>query len=250
MHNRGGQLKALLMTILFSLSVNAAQSENEPVKTEPITQQATNPKPEEKPIEPAQTVPDAPKWRFTLGAGLMLTTSDLEAKNGRIYNSTGSVNVSTSATVTRANSLFIEIRRLQKFGWGAQLGAKYEFERETQTVTITGGGSTVSAKGGGKSQITTFYGNAVYQWDQFYLPFGLNYSQVTPKGDSDPSVYSKMEPDMGMQFGLGLNINENLSGELMNWLVASKQIIKSSGTTWDVGRYTATSWVLALKYSF
>ncbi|RYZ63277.1 MAG: hypothetical protein EOP05_23910 [Proteobacteria bacterium] len=57
------------------------------------------------------------------------------------------------------------------------------------------------------------YANAIYRWDAFYLPFGINF--LLPKVEDGPLIFKNKSGSVGGQVGAGYYVHENFATEFV-----------------------------------
>lgn len=157
---------------------------------------------------------DLAEWRFAIGLG---------------YNASGSAesdfSIQNLSTLSRANgevdldtepgfNINFEARFLQKHGWGLTMGLDFDFDREVKSGTISSGGTTISVSETDDPDSFTSvvgYGNLVYKWENFYIPFGLNLSYIDYKSTG---LNVNTTPSIGAQLGLGYETDSNFALEM------------------------------------
>lgn len=180
-----------------------------------------------------------------IAAGNSLTYSDA---NFRVSG------VSTDAEVKyeweAALGLSIEVAMMEPESWGFSAGYQFEGAHKIDQVTMESGGTTYSGKGADfELQVSDVYANAIYRWDQLYLPFGLNYSFVKVK--NAPLALKDVEGGVGMQVALGVNLTEHLAAEFGVRVLMVNANGQTIGTdTADLGRGAMGSAILGLKGYF
>lgn len=190
--------------------------------------------------------------RFGLGASYTLAAE-----------ASGDLNISQLSTNTRLAggelvlepknglSLDLDLRYSPVNNWGFILGVSNDFKTKLDKMKIKSGNTTTefSDLGNDKIKATSFMLSAVYRWEKFYIPFGLNYTTfgITPKDDSFSA-----SGGIGIQIGAGFWITNNLVGE---FLIRSSTIdLELRDTDQDLkmvyedATYTRSS--LGLKYFF
>ena len=186
-------------------------------KTGDVIHEAT--KKETLPVEETSTKTSSyetsePQLRFAIGVGF---NSQGEAEADFTNTDTSSATI-TNGEVTYdidpGFSINLEARYLRKNGWGLTTGIDYDFKREAELNTLTIGNVTVrsSSTTGDKDELTNLVGyvNAVYKWDLFYIPFGLNISSMKYTSNGlDVST----DPKLGIQLGLGIETENNFALE-------------------------------------
>jgi hypothetical protein len=190
-------------------------------------------------------------WNFAIGLGYSLS-SKLKFDNGVGTSSGSSTSFSTDLDYKNTYSLSFEGRNMPSNSWGFMGGIQFDGEREFDGGTITSGGitATVSSSGGSKIQFTNLYANAVYRWDQFYLPFGLNVSSVKFTPASGSTGTSDASGGVGAQLGAGFALNENVALELFSRVVAIKLKGTTSTSTTDFGTGYLSTLIFQGKYIF
>lgn len=211
--------------------------------------QAT-PNPTPVPETQAERVESA--WQFGVGAGLSTTTQwsfDKVLDQGQ-YLGEAELNYDNAFTLS------LEVRNQAPNSWGAQFGINHDFEHEFSDGKITAGNTTVviTDAGGGSSStvaITTLYANAVYQWDNFYVPFGFNWSRLKFKQAVGASGSSDADGGLGIQVGVGWAFSRNIAAEiLVRSIKADLTLTDSSGDSLNMedGNIGSIQWFV--KYYF
>lgn len=190
-------------------------------------------------------------WRFGVGGSLSLS-SKLRFTEGRTDGFSGTFEADLD--YTNALSLEFEARNTPDNSWGVIGGLTYDFERKFDGGTIKGGGQSATLSAGSdpsKLQMTVLYANAVYRWNEFYLPFGLNISlpKYTP-----PNSYtgtSDVKGGLGVQLGVGFYFTEHFVGEIVSRAAAVKMSgVSSTGTKTDYGTGFFSTLMFTGKYLF
>lgn len=188
------------------------------------TQVATNPpdepskaeKPEKEPTtnDTGSSGTESRKKRFLVGAAFSGRTIAF----GTSGSATGVAGSFTSDfEYKEALSFCIEMRDSQKNAWGYGLGLTFDMERELESAIFKSGSSSLSLVGsGGASKIgaTAIEFNAIYRWNEFYIPFGLNYTAMRFTPAPGYSGGFNVDSGFGAQFGLGFFINDNVAIEM------------------------------------
>jgi hypothetical protein len=96
----------------------------------------------------------------------------------------------------------------------------------------------------------TLYANAIYRWDRWYVPFGLNVS--FPKLTMDPSSTTtfKMSSGLGIQFGVGFRCTEHFSLEALDRSVSFGMTGSDAFGTYDYHQGSYSGLQLNLKFDF
>lgn len=178
-------------------------------------------------------------WNFSLGISYDLGTA------AKFDSATISGTSGYSYELEYDNSFSIEAdaRYLPQNSWGFITGLTYDFDRKLNTATLTGNGVSSSEDGQGRKLRTTVaYASAVYRWEKFYLPFGLNYSDVT----ITPSTNLSISGSVGVQLGIGYYVKDNFAIEAISRTLTARLKAPTS----DFGTGHLTSIMLTAKYIF
>lgn len=229
-------MKTLIVTMLL---VSA-------VKTNAQTEPAPAPSPNKAPL----ATESGGRWQFALGLGYMLSTQDGKFSDARAGATTGEAEFDYEKTY----SLIAEARYLPANDWGVLLGLNYEGQRQFDGGTIKGGGVVVTLTGGSdasKVQFSTLYASAAYRWNEFYLPFGLNYSVVkfTPASTGGNQAYDA-SGELGAQLGVGWFFEEHFAIELHSWVTGMNLRTGSGAAEIDFGSGIFPHLFLMGKYAF
>lgn len=231
------------------LSVGSDQVEESAAK-EPLAQPLQKPK--KQTTAPEEPVQDD-RWRFAVGLGYIVTAHG--AAFDSIYYSDGSSSgIGTAELEYEATySLLLEARYLPKRSWGFTGGLNYEGERKFDKGSLTINGTKVILTGGSGAsslQQTTLYANAVYRWGWFYLPFGVNATQLTftPAEGFDGS-YDEAGM-MGAQLGAGFVVDDHFALELTSWVTTMELTTLDGTESLDYGEGILPSLYLFAKYVF
>jgi hypothetical protein len=140
--------------------------------------------------------------------------------------------------------------------WGFDAGFSVDFPRSITSVdgSLAGPGDGFTGYGtlDPAAQITLYslYGNMIYRWERLYIPFGINISGASVT--SAPLGLSERTSTVGLQFGLGYYLFDNLALEALVRSVAfdamSSNYSVSGNSDFDSG--TMTSLNLGIKVLF
>lgn len=184
-------------------------------------------------------------WRFGIGGSVSLV-SKLKFNDVVISGYSGKYDVDFD--FKNGFSLELDARTMNPQSWGFMGGLSYDSEREVSSLTVTDG-SGLSSSGsisGMKIQTTVIYGNAVYRWNEFYLPFGLNLSKV----NATTAASNSTSGGLGLQLGVGYYINENFVIEALSRATAVKLKTSSASTDVDFGTGYMSNLMITGKYIF
>lgn len=169
-----------------------------------------------------------------------LTFDDVE-----IYNGSDSYDAEVEFETSDAVGIIFEGRKVAKNSWGFALGAEYVTVRKMKEVDVD-----VDGVGSGSADVdddhgfTTFsiYANAIYQWETFYIPFGLSYTRVDYKGDGE------IDGGFGANLGLGWQLDQKFYLEFMVKTVNVE--LEDDSEDIDIGDGSLGATALHLKYNF
>lgn len=214
--------------------------------TLPLSATAQEPARDPAQAESAAPVSDEHVWRFGVGGGIALggTGNFREVKDSSVPYTLEAEIGFTSAALVKG-----EARYMAPNSWGFLGSLQFEREREVDTFKV--GGVTYNVSSGAKLQVTTLLASAVYQWENWYLPFGLNFSSLKYTPPSGFSGSTDSTSGLGFQIGVGYLINENFSVEGMSrsasWKLSAKP---TGGGETDYGTGTFSTLVVSGTYWF
>jgi len=242
-------LIVLTVTPLFAQETTPSEPQQTP------EQQVVEPPPPVLTPEPIAVEERKPKkLPFRIGLLLYYSAGDeFQFDDLAVSNSTGSGTGSTTLNTDTAAGVGIEASQSDPNSWGFSTGLTYDFPREVNSQTITVNGFTGSAVATGsktKIEFFTLYVNAIYRWEKFYIPFGLNYTLPIIK--RAPTAEGTLDTDggVGTQLGAGLSIKDNLAIELFVRTSALKATSKVDDTTIDYGTGAMSSFIIQGKFQF
>lgn len=158
-----------------------------------------------------------PMWRFALGLGYNFTgkaESDLKVTNlSSLVTSSGTVEYD----VEPGANLNFEARYMAPHNWGFTVGVDLDMDREIKTGSVTVGSETVTFTDNSSNpdslSAVILYGNLVYQWEEFYIPFGFNISVIDYESTG---LNVNSNGTLGAQLGIGYVINNSFAFELFS----------------------------------
>lgn len=176
------------------------------------------------------------QWFFALGGGYQISTqpgqfSTVTATPFLGASSTGS----GSLTFNPSYVVQADLRFVPKNHWGFMVGADYEGTRTLKSGMFNAGSTSIVLAGGAKMQISTAYVNAVYRWENFYLPFGLNYSTVNFTTGGGVLGTDSVQGGIGAQLGVGWQFNNWFSLEAYSWATSMQMNMTTSGAYLECG---------------
>jgi hypothetical protein len=192
------------------------------------------------------------KWRVGVGVAFNVNPS---AKSDLRVN-----NRSTAQTVTGeaefdmddVASFELDFRRSPSHDWGFIGGLSLSTKTDITSGSITLNGNTVTfSESGQADQVSwaVFSGSIVYRWNEFYIPFGLNFSLIEYDAQG---ITVDATGGLGAQLGIGFLISHHFSIELLSKAIAYDISYYDSSTNLDImleEGYISTA-SLAVKYVF
>lgn len=176
--------------------------------------------------------------------------SELTFKDVNVTTTTASGTVEVDYGLESSVGIGVSFASMHPQGWGYLANIFYERAREFKSATIKGStGATTITSSGSSSTIAFFIAemNAVYRWDSFYMPFGLNVSAPTISEDmSGVSYYG----NLGVFWGGGFILSDNATMEIFIREIAIRMKQYTSTSTIDYGSGTMTGFGAAFKFWF
>lgn len=205
--------------------------------------------------EDEDEVPDAKfanlgKWHVSLyGLYNMANTWSFDSLTAS--GSGGSGSGSLTYNVDSGVGLGIQAWKSDPNSWGMSFGFEYDFPRNINSQTVTLNGTTyIGVTSGSKPTVTehVVYLNAIYRWNDFYLPFGLNYSMPTLQGSVEDTI--TITGAIGIQVGVGTHVTDHFSVEALVQTLGTKMTESNSTTYIDYGTGYLTGAQLNLKFDY
>ena len=191
----------------------------------------------------------AEDWRFGVGGSLALGGTI----EGDLYVSTssgfgfGQIDLETEAGF----EIEIDARYMPRNSWGFMGALAHGGSRDIDGGYVTVNGTTISATSGSSLdtiQNTYVMTNAVYRWNEFYLPFGLNFSFLKYESEG-----FEVDTDLGIgfQISVGYYIKDNLAVEFTSMATAFELTSRNgSGDKVDYNTSIYAYGALKAKYIF
>lgn len=221
----------------------------QPQSNPPPAKEATERKPEEKPQEKPQASYDE-KDAARLGVMLYYTSADqLRFDDGKIESQ--AVNFKATYDLEKAVGLGLIYTRAHQNSWGFSFGAFFESKRDFKSGSITTSTGNSSSGSISSTKISFLLAeiNALYRFNQFYFPFGLNFSAPILEYQNT-STTLEVTGGVGVQFGLGYFVSDNLAAELFARSIGLTLTGDTGTTKIEYGRGTLTGAGFGLKYLF
>lgn len=176
--------------------------------------------------------------------------SELIFKDVNVTTTTASGTVEVDYGLESSVGLGVSFASMHPQGWGYLANVFYERARAFKSATIKGSaGATTVTNSGSSSTIAFFVAemNAVYRWDSFYMPFGLNVSAPTISEDMNGVSYYG---SLGVFWGGGFILSDNATLEIFIREIAIRMKQYTSTSTIDYGSGTMTGFGAAFKFWF
>lgn len=137
--------------------------------------------------------------------------------------------------------------------WGWSAGLSYEPKRKLKSFngSINGSGfSAVYTSPQPTFELWAVYGNATYQWEQFYVLFGLNFSSPILHKSPGATGSIKVTGTLGAQLGVGVRLAEQFGIEFTSRAIGI-DMRGDDGTTFiDYGTGYFTGAQLGVRFEF
>lgn len=182
---------------------------------------------------------------------------------GLTYNTSGSLmfeDASMSGTSGNFNGEY-EVELENSFGysvgvtysprhsWGFNIGVAGDFKRRVKSEKATQSGyepAEYTLTEDYYVRFTYLNANAIYRWDNFYLPFGLNYAVMN--SDDELYLFKHATSNPGVQAGVGFYANDFLAFEFLIQATSFRTGgVSNSGDYYELGTGTFVTGSLALK---
>lgn len=211
----------------------------------------TQPAPGEKIDEPVSQERRQPKFTLGLGhhAGSELRFSEVNFSSGGTtdkgtysFTTDSAIQLTAGAIMSEPNS------------WGIFAGVTLEQKRDlrSETVSVDSGASSTAYYVGEKPtvQFTLIEVNAIYRWNTFYIPFGLNYSILRFTQPSGATAVVNAHGSTGAQLGVGFYATEQFRIELLSQVIGAKMTLSTPTVAADLGNGTLAGMVLRMGIDF
>jgi hypothetical protein len=228
------------------LSASVAASTEQKAPQAPLVKEPEPLKREE--VEPEKVA--SRKTKFVVGAAFSGRTSS----SGTGGTATGLIGTFTSELEYKEGfSVSLEMRDSPSNSWGYGIGIIYDSTRELDSATFSSGGTTlVLTSTGGASKIgsTSFEVNAIYRWNEFYIPLGLNYTSIRFTPATGYTGGYDVEGGFGAQLGFGVHLRDDISLEMMSRAAPYSLRTNQSGSTANYGNLMYSIVTFGIKGHF
>lgn len=211
----------------------------------------TQPAPTETLAQPAPE--EQARTKFSVGLGHHSGT-EFRFNDANFYSGGATDTGTYSFTLDGALQLTLAAIRSEPNSWGFFAGITFEQKRDLkfETVTLDNGGTSTAYYVGERPtvQFTLIEANAIYRWNTFYIPFGLNYSLVKFTQPSSSTSVVDASGSMGAQLGIGFYVTDQFRIELLSQVIAAKMNITTPTVTAKLGTGSLSGMVLRFAYDF
>lgn len=251
-------MKFLIPTLLLALSFEtraqtqkkAPSSRRAPATSTKAASAPASKPPAAKAAEPEETRADGYRWFAGVGHH--------GATNARFNSASISVDGfgSTPGTATFNITPSFEIRggifHAPRDGWGFTGAITYQSKRELTGVDMVFGGGVVQGTYSEKPtiQVTLLEFSGLYRWEEFYLPFGANYSFPQFTAASDDPGSTTMSGGLGLEVGAGWILRDRFVLTALWKGVGLRAKTEVGGITYNYGDGMATGVTLQASYLF
>lgn len=209
--------KGHLLSLSSSSCENASEiTRNLPIEVALVDSQAI---PQQLPVQTAEqknpTIINKDWGTRHFGVSLHYSVAnEVRFNKAFVTTTTSSGNVEAVFRTDNGVGLGVTYARMETNSWGFLGNLIYEPGREISSVKFTGSGGTATANFTNSPRVSFLIteANAVYRWNTFYLPFGINVC-APALHDTQGSIVS-VSSGFGVFLGGGLLINESSSLEL------------------------------------
>jgi hypothetical protein len=184
-------------------------------------------------------------WHFGVGGSYSLP-STANFNNG----SYGGLAMTVNLTYASVLGLEFEARKLPLHSWGFVGGLSYDLAGTTSSVNVTVAGTSSSGSSNSQFQTTVLWGSAAYRWENFYLPFGLNYDVLSYTPPSGFIGSSTASGGFGGQVGVGYYVTPRIPVELDYRMLAFNLSQTTPVLTTNYGSAYATTFLIKGEYLF
>jgi|GEM_PF-1933455 len=178
--------------------------------------------------------------------------NEMRFDDAYVFSSGGSGKVEATFKASGSAGVGLSWAQMRPMSWGFVGSVLYEPPREIDSVIFKGpGGSSTGVITGTKPKVSFFIfeGNAVYRWNTFYLPFGLNAS-VPSLSDISSSTNIEVKGNIGAFVGGGFLIGQQSSLEIFLRSIAITMTESDSTGSINYDRGTLTGVGVGYKYWF
>ncbi len=187
------------------------------------------------PVAPVESSPPAAeRARVRIFIGLGHNSGDkLKYESSKLTDGTTPAKGTSEFTIETAAHLALGVIYAPAHKWGFVGNISFEAERKLKSLKFTEDwGGTASASLSAEKptvRFTIIEWNALYRWNQLYLPFGFNYTIARFKQADDITGNIESTGGLGLQFGIGLFATEQMRLEILSQTIAN-HLKMSSGT--------------------
>lgn len=174
----------------------------------------------------------------------------LVAGNFEDGSSTGSsTSFDTELEFETGMAIGYEYRETKQHDWGFGIGILHHTKRDVDKLEQAG--VTYTVEDPASISVTRIFGNAIYRWESFYIPFGMNLASNNFKQSSSATGSTDSKLGLGFNFAIGWYLNEKFNIEYGAYSNIWKlEGTASNGNKTDYGDGTLSYSTLKLMYRF
>lgn len=197
---------------------------------------------------PAGSIDNDKQWRFSAGVAYSLGS---QLKFHEVERTGVGGNSSATMQVPNVFSLNADLRYLPQQSWGFVGAVGWDMPREIRSGSYSGAAWGIPYTGeGDKITVMTLAASAAYRWHEVYVPFGFNISGVNYETAGGSAVSNTAKGGIGVQYGVGAYVQENIALELMGRSVSVKLSSEEAGVRTEYRKGYLTSLSFGVKYIF
>ncbi len=184
------------------------------------------------------------KWRF--GGGLYHSFADTLTFGEAQFNN---MTYKSKYKLERAWGLQLEADYTAPRAWGVQVGLMIDGQRKIESMENSGAMTGSARFTNSAIDLRTLYVSAVYKWEHFYIPLGMN---VTGGIISNPPVaLSSVTGGVGAQLGFGWEFSPHVGIEALLRAMSLRGKSTNDGpNTYESRAGFMSGWQFSLKAYF
>lgn len=204
-------------------------------------------------VDPVERRDRDDRLRFAIAPYMGLGTS-LETDN-IYYNQVGQPTAYGGGNIDTnpAPGVAVEIYRTPKNGFGWSTGVSYEFQRSLSDLNAYANYNFIGGSFQGPEptlSLLTIYANLVYRLEDFYFPFGLNYTIPSLSGGGNTFGNTTLTGDIGLQIGMGYMFSDHWALEFWIENIYLDGNTNTGAATIDYNGLSFIDPLFRLRYSF
>lgn len=197
---------------------------------------------------PYGNIDDDKQWKFSAGVAYSLGS---QLKFHEVERTGVGGNSSATMQVANAFSLNADLRYLPQQSWGFVGAIGLDMPRKIRSGSYSGAAWGIQYTGeGDKITVMTLAASAAYRWQEVYMPFGFNISGINYETAGGSAVSNTAKGGIGVQYGVGAYVQENIALELMGRSTSVKLSSEEAGVRTEYRKGYLTSLSFGVKYIF